>query len=95
MDLGIELSQEADHAHMLRIVDHGGVIIFGRYEIYRHHARIGRRNLKPEQGLGKDELLRCVSEHFIDVPNLHFAGRRLIRLTAMPAPNWKTVVASM
>ena len=64
-DLGVELAQESDHAHVLGIVGHGGVLVLFPDQIDGHHARIGRGELESEQCLSEHQLLRacCGTPH--------------------------------
>jgi len=94
MHLGVKRTQKADHAHMLRIIGHGNVIVLGPHEIDGDDSWIGRGKLEAEQGLGKDQLLRRVAEDLIDVARLDLAGGSRIGFAAMltlPAQGFRLV----
>jgi hypothetical protein len=82
-NLGVKSADISEDPHMIGVVGHGGVIVFGANEVHPHHARIDRRQLESQQGLREDTLLRRVAEHLIDVARLHLAGGLLVWLDAV------------
>src|SRR5215471_20679825 len=83
MDFGIEIVEEADYAHVQRIVSHRGVTVFRLYEIATHNSWIGRGDFKSEQCLSKDGFPGAGSQHLVDITLFYLAGRKLVGLATM------------
>src|SRR5579872_1237011 len=83
VDFGIKIVQESHHAHLERIVRHGGVAVLALNKIDGHNAGIGRGDLKSKQRLSKHHFLGIAPGNLKDVALLHPASWKFIGSATM------------
>jgi hypothetical protein len=71
---GINAVEEVEHKHLAVILGHGHVGVFRLDEVNADDARVLRRDLKGEKGLGEDLLRRKCAEDLVEETYLHRAG---------------------